>query len=446
MKLFFIISGLLTQIGGIERVGSRLATELSARGHDVSIITRAAFGKKPFFPLHKNIRVIPCCLEQTPETIAKLRRMILQERPDVCVSMYSWNEVELWPHVLRDTGIPYVYSEHSSPEVIERERWNRPARLAVLSAADGIHILLPSYINSIPDSLRNRVEIIANPVSPSSTPARAAPSPCRRHLLLSVGRLINDIKQFDILIQAFAQIACKFPQWELHICGEGPDMQYLQKLAVDSEAGEHIRFLGATAAIGDHYEEAEIFCLPSRFEGFPMALAEALAHGLPCVGFAECTGVNNLIDHGYNGLLAHTMAAPSLSDTLSTLMSNPELRHTMGKNARRKARNWDSKMICSHWEKFLKNITMTQRKTALQQIEEESNMALFQAVEMLERENIFLPNTQISNYAYLLNFFHDSLVEQLRFRDNQLKADVQALYASKSWLATAWLRKIFSLV
>src|SRR5262249_23212441 len=142
-----------------------------------------------------------------------------------------------------------------------------------------------------------------------------------RWRLLSVGRL-SYAKNFSVLIDTFAALTESFPDWELRIVGEGEDRGALEaQLARLPGLKGRVSLPGVYREIEEEYSAAHLFCLSSRWEGFPNALAEALAHGLPAVGFAGCDGVPDLIEPGQNGALATGNGdVVALADALAPLM------------------------------------------------------------------------------------------------------------------------------
>jgi len=113
----------------------------------------------------------------------------------------------------------------------------------------------------------------------------------------------------------------------------------------------------ATPDVSAEYRAADLFCLPSRWEGFPNALAEAMAHGLPAVGFRHCAGVNELILPGHNGQLADgNDDADTLAAVLGPLMLDSAARARMGMEARRITERYRPEKSFDDWEQLLRRV------------------------------------------------------------------------------------------
>ena len=117
---------------------------------------------------------------------------------------------------------------------------------------------------------------------------------------------------------------------------------------------DRVELLGAVKDIGSLYQEAHLFCLPSRWEGFPNALGEALSYGLPSVGYQECGGVCDLIVEGVNGLLAQGNGnSKTLEIALRSLMANDKKRIKMAQSAVKSVAQYDPERIYNLWDSFL---------------------------------------------------------------------------------------------
>lgn len=206
----------------------------------------------------------------------------------------------------RIAGVKLVAAERNGPSMY-RLRFGPVARwqcFVLLHLCDSIVVQFPEYIRGYPRSLRERMVCIPNPVA--SDVRHAAPETPRsngRFQLLAVSRLDRIQKGLDVLIGAFAQIADEHPRWDLKIVGTGPHETDLRKLISDLDLSDRIIIEVPKEQVQDLYAKAHLFVIPSRWEGFPNALAEALSAGLPAAGFAGSEGVANLISHGRTGWL-----------------------------------------------------------------------------------------------------------------------------------------------
>ena len=351
----------LCRTGGLERVAAGLAVEMARRGHEVTAFTWSPPGTPPRFALPDGLRLRHYVFTGDAATVRPLREELTAYAPDVFISPSSFNNVLFWSAVLHGTGIPLLYSEHNNPWRIEEERWDKAERQAVLWAADAVHLLLPAFLESVPPALRGKCRIIGNAVPvPDALPPRTEHAPC----LLSLGRYAR-VKQIPLLVQAFALLAADFPDWELHIWGTGEDETAIRK-AASAAACRRICLHGLAEHPEQQFAQADIFCIPSRFEGFGLTVVEAFGHGVPVVGFAGCSGVNSLVRPGQNGALAEEMTPESLADSLRPLMEDPALRQRLGRTARQDALAFAPSAIYDQWESLLRETAARKGCTQLQ--------------------------------------------------------------------------------
>ena len=387
----------LRRTGGLERVAAGLATEMARRGHEVTAFTWSLPGTPPRFALPDGLRLRHYAFTGDAATVRPLREELTACAPDVFISPSSFNNVLFWSAVLRGTGIPLLYSEHNNPWRIEEERWDKAERQAVLWAADGVHLLMPAFLESVPPALRGKCRVIGNAVPvPDSLPPRTEHAPC----LLSLGRFAR-VKQIPLLVRAFALLAADFPDWELHIWGTGEDEAAIRK-AVSAAACRRICLHGLTRRPEQQFAQADIFCIPSRFEGFGLTVVEAFGHGVPVVGFAGCSGVNSLVQPGRNGALAGEMTPESLAGSLRPLMADPALRQRLGRNARQDALAFAPSAIYDQWESLLRETAARKGCTQLQLLDapgllateaDETCRALMRS--LCARKNLLLRDSQL---------------------------------------------------
>lgn len=363
LKIVFVVWALLWNKGGIERVGVNLANEMDRRGH-TSIIICTARGKKPVYKINDNVKVIPLEFQDNAESIRSVRDCLRTIDPDVCVPMFSWKDLLWWPVVLNETGIPMLVSEHNNPEIIESSRWNRKERIACMEAADAIHLLCDAYIPSIPDNQKSKITVIQNSVELNREIANPHGRDGKIKTILSVGSYEKH-KQHDLLIEAFSLLENSFPEWRLNIWGRGSLKDHLVDKVKALNLNSKISICGITDNIEDEYKNAQILCHPAAHEGLPQTVAEATAHGLPVVGFKDCSGLNEIITDRVNGVLASQMTANSLADALSVVLKDKNLRNYLGKNALLSSRLFNPEYIFTKWENLLYKTAKSKHHTYL---------------------------------------------------------------------------------
>jgi glycosyltransferase involved in cell wall biosynthesis len=365
LKLLFAIKRLSSATGGAERVLCTVCSGLAARGHHVSVLTFDHPGSRSFYSLDGRVRRIDlgigdpsreARLGETLRRMAALRRMAREEKPQVAVGFMHSMFVPL-AFALAGTGIPVVGSEHIVPEHYR----TRPLQYALLKAVPPLLSKLTVLSESIriryPASLRRRMVVMPNPVAPASSVAEPGAEKVRR-VLLNIARL-DPQKDHATLLRAFARIAPNHPDWELKIFGEGPLRRELENMIRELGLEGRVRMPGITSDIEAEYRMADAFVISSRYESFGLVTAEAMSHGLPALGFADCPGTNELIQDGSTGLLA--AAGPdrsiSLSRELERLMSDPDLRRRLGDAARSTiGQRFSARHVCDLWESLLGSV------------------------------------------------------------------------------------------
>lgn len=152
-------------------------------------------------------------------------------------------------------------------------------------------------------------------------------------LLGAIGRLSPE-KGHDVLIKAAGMLAGDLPGLHLLLVGEGPSRWHLEKMVCSLGMRERVHLPGHRGDVPDLLSATDIFVLPSRREGLPLALLEAMASGLPVVA-AEVGGCGEVIEDGRNGLLVPPGRPDLLARAVRNLAQNEQLRRSLGSEARR---------------------------------------------------------------------------------------------------------------
>jgi glycosyltransferase involved in cell wall biosynthesis len=304
------------------------------------------------------------------EEIKQARSVIEEQNVDVLIPIVGWRNVDLLCFtIINDIDIPVLFTVRNSPSKIDA-KYSMIEHSACMLIADKIHVLLPSYRNLYPSFLQQRIHAIPNTIQNTITPHVTRLS--RRKRIVGIGRFDDDTKKFSILIQSFSLCQKSFPDWDLTICGDGPSMgsyrDWIRKHSLESR----IILPGAVTSPETYLAISDIFCIPSAYEGFPNVLLEAQQAGLPCVGFSACLGVNEIIVHEMNGLLANKFSAESLAQQMRILMRSDELRLKYGTEGRKMLTRYDFTQCFDAWERLIRstpgNSVCRQRKAYAEEI------------------------------------------------------------------------------
>ena len=339
--------------GGAGNASANLGRLFVAKNHEVSVLTTRFRGLA-----HQEIRDgihihrIPAMrknfdrsgpLEQVSFIVLGCLSIISFVRtwkPDIVVAFFGIpSGVIAWfAHKL--FGLPYVVSlrggdvpgfrpydfaiYHRMVAPVLRWVWRKGA--AVVANSDGLKTLANGFEKEIP------IRVIPNGIDLNTyQPASRMWSP--PHLLF-VGRLVYQ-KGLDLLIEALSTL--KDIPWKLSIVGDGPQSELLQNMAGKLGLAERIDFLGwqAREALPEFYQKANLFIFPSRHEGMPNAVLEAMACGLPVIA-SRIAGNEELVENDETGLLVEPENISSLRGALEKLLLNEARCRKMGEQGRQR--------------------------------------------------------------------------------------------------------------
>jgi glycosyltransferase involved in cell wall biosynthesis len=197
---------------------------------------------------------------------------------------------------------------------------------------------------------KERAHVVPNPVRDMGHVIQL-PTVERGAVIVAAGRLVS-AKGFDILLEAFAAATRDMPQWNLIILGDGPERDRLTELARHLRIIDRVSLAGWVAEPGEVMLGASVFVLSSRYEGFPNALLEAMACGLPVIASA-CLGPAQIISDQVDGLLVQVGSASELSAAVLRLITDEKLRNKLGRNARAVSTRYKLESIIPLWDRLL---------------------------------------------------------------------------------------------
>lgn len=370
MKILFVWRKYDQTMGGVERTSINLMNEMVARGHDVSLLSWDTLDAVPYYPLSGKVDWFKldagdiskkANFKVRIQRILKIRSGLKDIKPDVVLAYMDGPFLSILVSAF-GMRIPIIEAERCAVSRFDymSRPWQKYFVFFTMIFAKFITVQVHSYIKHYPWFLRHKIRDIPNPVYTPQTHAkvvRSALVPPQKNILLFAGRFSYQ-KNAACLIEAFSLMPEFFGMWELHMAGDGEDRSKLVDLIEQKNIKDNVIFLGDLKNIGPVYQSAQLFCLPSKWEGFPNALAEALSYGLPSIGFNECYGVSDLIQDGYNGLLARNFDPHDLAQKLRILMTDENLRLTMSNNAIKSVEGFTPDKIYDRWENvFAKAVT-----------------------------------------------------------------------------------------
>lgn len=347
--------------GGTESIGAMVANGMAERGHSVNIHTFDDNRGEPTWPLRPEITISWHPETDTESSDSQLLMELTLQSPDVIVGLHMNRICFRYVYCGYKLNCPVLLSEHTDPDFAdETGALLRGERERIFASTDHIHLLTDGFRNDLPSYLRSKATVIPNTVAPAAHQADPAGHDAARKTILCVARLVPR-KNVDTLVAAFGKATTPDDGWCLRIVGYGSLLDQLRAQAEMLGLGSKVIFEGRKEDAYPFYEKAQLVVLPSYAEGLPLVPLEAMAHGLPCIGFSDCSGIPILIENGVTGLhVEREDQVDSLADAIRKLMSDPNLRASMGKAA--KAR-YDSmfapELILDRWEALIQRAALT---------------------------------------------------------------------------------------
>lgn len=354
--------GSIENAGGSERSLTMLANSWAEMGRAVTILTfdRAHV---PAYSLHSSINLCHLSLYgwsrgwlQRARRIlwrnSVLRQAIRGSRPDIIVSFTPEANVR---SILATRGlhIPVIVSERNDPSLCYiGKKWENLRRVAY-PFAEMLVCQTGAALTKFQKMIKVNGAVIPNLIAVPRAwiPQRVAKDVEKRdYVLVAMGRLVPQ-KGFDILLRAFAQIMQRHSSWSLKILGTGPLRDDLQKLT------EHLNMTGRVHFAGLRMEpfadlcQANLFVLSSRFEGFPNALCEAMACGLPAVSFDCPSGPSDIVRDGVDGILVPPEDCGALAGVLDNLMTDRAKRERLASRAPEIVQRFAVERVLALWDK-----------------------------------------------------------------------------------------------
>lgn len=376
MKVCYVIDCMYNS-GGMERVLSVCANAL-ANTYDITIVTSFQQGRPDFFKLstlicRHDLRIdesLPA-FKKKNEYKKRLTTFLKEQYFDVVISLggldfsflHSIRDGSikfLWFHFVLDFNEQYlgINARISNRIKARLQTWKR---IYFARRYDCVIALSETERNRWKRYVPNTIAIY-NPIT--ITPLH--PSDCSAKAIVSVGRL-DFQKGYDYLIDAWARVTQKHPDWHLDIYGEGALRNALQEQIDGLQLNNTITLFGRVPNIEEKYPLYSFYVMSSRAEGLGLVLLEAASCGLPLISYDCPSGPREIIQDGENGILIKQVGdVNKLADAINHLIEHSELRNQMGKNALRMVERFFSlEPIIQQWIVLFNSFTSSNKMRSI---------------------------------------------------------------------------------
>jgi len=375
-------------VGGTVRTTLNTAAALS-RYHDVEVVSMYKRADEPAIPHPPGVR-IRVLVDESPATLASrtgpvgrttetVRRRLrarpsrLVHREDFRYTNFSGlTDLALYRYLKTMRGGVVVGTRAGLNLAIAR---HAPASVAKVAQEHLHHGVYTDDIRAVMRKLYPRLDLyvalterdaekwrrmLGDGVKVAAMP-NAVPdtgegvSPLTDKVVLASGRLTFQ-KGFDRLVPVWRQVAEKHPDWQLRIFGAGYQQDKLRELIAVNGLEDSAHLMGYSSQLFDEMRRASVFVMPSRFEGFPMTLLEAMSCGLPPVAYDFPNGARELVVDGVNGRLVANKDSDGMVRALCDLIEDEELRRKLGEQAPAAVDGYDIESLAARWDEILRGV------------------------------------------------------------------------------------------
>lgn len=351
MKKIVFFIGTLT-FGGAERVLSILSNSFAKNDYDVTILTY--YDQDICYEIDKKIKIV--CVENKVKEGNILNKILwirkfVGNNFDIAFSFLSpFNMLFIASTLFMK--IPVIVADRNDPRCIPNKTILRFIRNILYCFANNVIVQTKRNKEYFCKFIQKKSIVIPNPISPSLQKGIAIASK-KEKVIVTVGRLMEQ-KNHEMLINAFSKILTEYPDYKLHIYGEGPLEDKLNALIIRLNLEDKAILKGTSSTIFEDIKLAQIFALSSNFEGMPNVLIEAMCLGIPVVS-TKVSGATDFVVNGENGLLINVGQEQELVDAFSLLIGDEELRNKCAHNASDIYEQLQEKIILEQWIKVLRD-------------------------------------------------------------------------------------------
>ena len=333
--------------GGAETMCENLTYALTAVGHDVTVVSLISDRTPMARRMEEHgirIHYLDKKLGLDLSMIPRLINVMKQEKPDVVHT--HLNVIKYAAVAARLCGIRCVHTVHNVAHEEAEGRLQKITNTIYFRRGWAVPVALSPKVQATILSFyglkEEQVPMIYNGVDLGKCCPKEDYSLSKPARLLHIGRF-NEQKNHKGLLEAFAQIVKTFPDCCLQLIGDGDLEEETRNHVKDLGLQEKVLFLGNQTNVYPFLQEADLFLLPSKFEGMPMTIIEAMGTGIPIVASAV-GGVPDMLEDGVSGILV-PCDPDAVAQAVLQLLEQKDLREKLGTHALENSRRFSSEYM-----------------------------------------------------------------------------------------------------
>lgn len=354
---FFIYIDSMSPAGGIERVVSKHIT-FFAKKYKVTLFTKDT--KESFYDLPQNIEISSLKIGNSMNMNSKVQRIfqtlkqllitreklkVFKDNYDLFYVTHIRNLLELYlagvdmkKVIVTEHGSYYGYNNIYK----KLKQWLYPKCKYIVSPT--------SMDYEIYKSQKCNAFYIPNPLSFFDERF----SDLEQKTVINIGRLTSDKRQ-DLLLDIWQKVSANHSDWKLQLVGKGELKEQLIQMIQEYNLQNSVEIINPIKNVKDLFLNSSIFAFTSKYEGFGMVLAEAMAYGVPCICFDIQSGPRDIIENNVDGFLIEDNNIENYKTKLELMITNNEKRKEMGKSAKQNIQKFLDTKIEEKWNQLLEN-------------------------------------------------------------------------------------------
>lgn len=390
MNILFLLKTL--DLGGVEIVSATLANYFCTKGHKV-VVFAFEEGNGSALNYFKNAKIeIGFGYSYNKKNIQRLNELINNTQIQIVINQWGlpFLPISILCHLNNRDSFQIISTHHNIPSsngllknieiafahkkgILNKYylkcKWlifkmiTSYSMRYVYNHSDRYMVLSPSYIEHFKKftGIKNPTKLLVqtNPVTIDTSGFTFNPANKQKEIIY-VGRIDYNQKRVYRVIDTWALLENRFPDWRLTIVGDGPERMNIEA-QVREKGLRHVSFEGFQHPI-EYYKQASLLMLTSEYEGFPLVLAECMSFGVVPAVYGSYSAVYDIIEDRGNGIILspdkkQKFDAEQMAKRMAAIMESPEILQAMARNAIEKSKEYSLDKITRQWEEVMSKIS-----------------------------------------------------------------------------------------